>query len=149
MEPINPNRATLPDALQYSIKKFHIARVGSGTLVFILGAASIGYYSTFGYAAVMTAGIAAALSGACGMMATQYRSLAMHAACLATSAISVYLGLSAYSLCLQKAARYSSDEEKGALVLCDLLVVVVDLVVGALVLGLQAAVLYVATKLQQ
>ncbi|KAG7161807.1 hypothetical protein Hamer_G007459 [Homarus americanus] len=145
----NHNTALLPMALKSSLLKFHLLRVCSGLLVLIIGAVSIGVYEKFLYIPVLTAGLVSLFAGVFGVLATMFRSVALHAGCLGTSILSLWVGRMAYILCLEIVATYPTTNKDAGLVTSDLLLVTMDLVTTTVVVGLQAAVLWVSQKEQR
>lgn len=142
-EVVTCERVALPRALQDSMKKVQLVHVSYGTIVLILGAVTMAVLETNLYVSVVTAGIATLLAGLLGFTASLKRSMSLHAACLGTTILATWLSLLAYNLCIQISSTMSFDYVKKALVLSNLFVVVLNLFINAMIISLEAAVLYI------
>ena len=146
MEQHYHNVAVLPRSLELLLFILHGVRIGSGVLLFFLGIGSIIYYDLFMAVYVMVLGIAASLSGFTGLLATKFKSLVAHGGCVATSAVTLYLGLLNYQLSFGLSHSQPAQNKINALFMCDVILTVIDIMISAICVGFQGVVLYISTK---
>ncbi|MPC62233.1 hypothetical protein E2C01_056316 [Portunus trituberculatus] len=140
------NVAVLPRSLEILLFVLHGVRCGSGALLFFFGIGSLVYYNAFIALYMLGLGLAAALSGTSGLLATKFKSLVTHGGCLATSALTLYLGIINYSITISEGSFLVAKEKQVVLLMCNVILIVLDMMISAMSVGFQALVLYISTK---
>lgn len=146
MENENANRVQLSESLQCGVTRLHRCRLSLGMVVLILGGVSVGIFKPYAYMPVVAAGMASLLVGLLGIAASKAQSLPLHTACMAASALGLLLSFMAYNLCVTICMTEQTGYKKEGLVISDLLLLVLDQVMAALVIGYQASVIYISTR---
>lgn len=146
MEQHYHNAAILPISLEKLLFILHLVRSGVGFLLFCFGIGVVVYYEAFVSFYVLVQGILAMLSGTTGILATKFKTLAGHGGCVATSAITLYMGTVNYSVSFSATSAMPSQGTVVALLMCVLIIIAIDILLSALVLGFEAVVLYISTK---
>lgn len=145
MEQHYHNAAIIPISLEKLLFILHLVRAGLGILLLLLGIGTVVYYDSFLSCYVLVLGLSVILSGVTGFLATKFKSLAGHGGCVGTSAVTLYLGIITYSTSIGVATTMPSHGSVIALLLCDVLLIAIDLVLSALSVGMEAVVLYIST----
>lgn len=140
------NVAVLPRSLEILLLVLHGMRCGSGALLFFFGIGSLVYYNAFIAVYIVVLGLAGALSGTAGLLATKFKSLVTHGGCLATSALTLYLGIINYKLTVVAGSDLDAKRIQIAMLMCNVILVVLDMMISAMSVGFQALVLYISTK---
>lgn len=146
MEQHYHNAAILPISLEKLLYILHLVRCGVGFLLFCFGIGAVIYYEAFVSFYVLVQGIIAILSGITGVLATKFKILAGHGGCVGTSAVTLYLGIFSYTTSFSVTAAMPSQGTIVALLMCVLIIIAIDVLLSALVLGFEAIVLYISTK---
>lgn len=140
------NAAILPISLEKFLLILHLVRAGSGILLFFFGIGTVIYYDSFTSFYFLPLGLTAILSGASGVVATKLKSLAAHGGCVGISAITLYLGIATYMNSIVFSSVMPSKGKAIALLMCDVILVAIDLLLSAASVGFEAVVLYISTR---